>query len=177
MKLKTTKLLWQCSFEPGWPTRPCRNLWVCSIQLGERPGRVDIKDTGYKKSAQSMLHLVADIFPCFSPVAGELVWRSLFEFCPLDVLKFPWLSVVCFGSDLVTISPHKKKENHNSNQNNPGKFAKQQPCTYVEISLQKTPLYKYEVNYSMVQVYMTLVNLLFNNWRVASYHLEVSATF
>lgn len=28
---------------------------------------------------------------------------------------------------MVTISPHKKKENHNSNQNNPGKFAKQQP--------------------------------------------------
>lgn len=26
---------------------------------------------------------------------------------------------------MVTISPHKKKENHNSNQNNPGKFAKQ----------------------------------------------------
>ncbi|KAL9978889.1 hypothetical protein ACROYT_G016472 [Oculina patagonica] len=35
------------------------------------------------------------------------------------------MSVVCFGSDLLTISPHKTKENHNSNPKNPGKFAKQ----------------------------------------------------
>ncbi|XP_022797866.1 ornithine decarboxylase antizyme 1-like, partial [Stylophora pistillata] len=34
-------------------------------------------------------------------------------------------SVVCLGSDLSTISPHKKKENQHPNQKHPGKFAKQ----------------------------------------------------
>lgn len=32
--------------------------------------------------------------------------------------------VDCFGSELSTISPHKKKDSHHSNQNYPGKFSR-----------------------------------------------------
>lgn len=91
-----------------------------------------LKTLGTRRSRKACYILITDIFPCFSPDARSQLVFVVRVFYHLDVLQLPWLSVVCFGSDLVTISPHKKKENHNSNQNNPGKFAKQ-PCTYIEI--------------------------------------------
>lgn len=65
------------------------SVFRTAAQLGERPGRVEIKKIlGTRKARKACYMLVADIFPCFSPVAGELV-EVLVRVLPFRRVKVP----------------------------------------------------------------------------------------
>lgn len=68
------------------------SVFRTAAQLGERPGRVEIKKILGTRKARKACYicymLVADIFPCFSPVAGELV-EVLVRVLPFRRVKVP----------------------------------------------------------------------------------------
>ena len=69
-----------------------QNLIITSTKKGhlaERPGRVEIKDTGYKKSSQSMLHVGRRHLSMFSSSHRGISLEVLVRVLPFRRVKVP----------------------------------------------------------------------------------------